>query len=77
MSKAAPRAAGPAEAWTKAWDAYLDTLGLTVEGTLTSPEFLRLQRRTLDMLCGHRDLWLKAVAELAPKAPAGKRARRR
>lgn len=63
------------EAWQKAWDAYLDTLGKAAEGTLTSPEFLRLQRRSLDLMCGHRDLWLKAVGELAapPKKARGKR----
>lgn len=67
-----------AEAWQKAWDAYLDTLGKAAEGTLTSPEFLRLQRRSLDLLCGHRDLWLKAVGELSSPAPrAKKRGKRR
>ncbi|MBI5595507.1 MAG: hypothetical protein HY928_05390 [Elusimicrobia bacterium] len=69
--------ADAAQVWTKAWDAYLETLGLTVEGSLTSPEFLRLQRRTLDMLCGHRDLWLKAMMETAPQGGGRKRARRR
>lgn len=56
------------EAWTKAWDAYLETLGKAAEGTLTSPEFLRFQRRSLDLMCGHRDLWLKAVGELSAAA---------
>lgn len=57
------------DAWAKAWDAYLETLGKAAEGTLTSPEFLRFQRRSLDLMCGHRDLWLKAVGELSAKAP--------
>lgn len=57
------------ESWRTAWDAYLETLGKAAEGTLTSPEFLRFQRRSLDLMCGHRDLWLKAVGELStPRA---------
>ena len=66
------------DAWQKAWDAYLDTLGKAAEGTLTSPEFLRFQRRSLDLLCGHRDMMLKAAGEMsAPKAPRKARVRRR
>ena len=66
------------EAWTKAWDAYLETLGKAAEGTLTSPEFLRFQRRSLDLLCGHRDMVLKAAGELAaPKARRKARGRKR
>lgn len=62
----------------KAWDAYLEVLGKAAEGTLTSPEFLRFQRRSLDLMCGHRDLWLKAVGELsAPEAPRKARGRKR
>ena len=57
------------EAWSKAWDAYLETLGKAAEGTLTSPEFPRFQRRSLDLLRGHRDLMLKAALELAPAEP--------
>ncbi|TPW21096.1 MAG: hypothetical protein FD126_1026 [Elusimicrobia bacterium] len=57
------------EAWTKAWDAYLETLGKAAEGTLTSPEFLRFQRRSLDLLCGHRDLMMKAAGELSAAKP--------
>lgn len=48
---------------SRAWDSYLEVLGKAAEGTLRSPEFLRLQRRSLDLLCGHRDLWLKLVSE--------------
>lgn len=66
------------EAWSKAWDAYLETLGKAAEGTLTSPEFLRFQRRSLDLLCGHRDLVMKAAGEMsAPKAPRKARGRKR
>lgn len=69
------------DAWRAAWDAYLETLGKAAEGTLTSPEFLRFQRRSLDLMCGHRDLWLKAVGELsaarAPKAARKARGKRR
>ncbi len=39
------------EAWAKAWDLYLEALGKSAEAALTSPEFLRLQRRALDLLC--------------------------
>ncbi len=60
------------EAWSKAWDAYLETLGKAAEGTLTSPEFLRFQRRSLDLLCGHRDLMMKAAGEMATTKPARK-----
>jgi hypothetical protein len=60
------------DAWRTAWDAYLETLGKAAEGTLTSPEFLRFQRRSLDLMCGHRDLWLKAVGELSAPKPAAK-----
>jgi hypothetical protein len=56
------------ESWSLAWDAYLEVLGKAAEGTLTSPEFLRVQRRTLDLLCGHRDMWLKAAAGALPAA---------
>ncbi|TBR17977.1 hypothetical protein EPO15_15815 [bacterium] len=66
------------KAWSKAWDAYLETLGKAAEGTLTSPEFLRFQRRSLDLLCGHRDLMLKAAGELAaPNRPRKARGRKR
>ena len=51
------------QAWSRAWDSYLEILGKAAEGTLTSPEFLRLQRRSLDLMCGHRDLWRKLAAE--------------
>lgn len=60
------------EAWSKAWDAYLETLGKAAEGTLTSPEFLRFQRRSLDLLCGHRDLMMKAAGEMSTTKPARK-----
>jgi hypothetical protein len=74
--------------WAKAWDSYLEVLGKAAEGTLVSPEFLRLQRRTLDLMCGHRDLWLKLSSEMsalpappasaaAPAAGTRKRARKR
>ena len=66
------------EAWSRAWDAYLETLGKAAEGTLTSPEFLRFQRRSLDLLCGHRDLLLKAAGEFsAPQAKRKARGRKR
>ena len=42
------------EAWAKAWDLYLEALGKSAEAALTSPEFLRSQRRTLDLLCRSR-----------------------
>ncbi|MDE2291441.1 MAG: hypothetical protein KGL53_05105, partial [Elusimicrobia bacterium] len=35
--------------WQDAWDAYLETLGKAAEGTLTSPEFLRLRQRRRDL----------------------------
>lgn len=58
----------------KAWDAYLEVLGKAAEGTLTSPEFLRFQRRSLDLMCGHRDLWLKAVGEMtSPRKARGRK----
>jgi hypothetical protein len=56
------------ESWSQAWDAYLEVLGKAAEGTLTSPEFLRAQRRTLDLLCSHRDMWLKTAAGSLPAA---------
>lgn len=56
------------ESWAQAWDACLEALGKAAEGTLTSPEFLRVQRRTLDLMCGHRDMWLKTAAGPLPAA---------
>lgn len=59
-----------AASWAKAWDAYLELLGQAAESTLQSAEFLRLQRRTLDLMCGHRDLWQKLGRELAASPAA-------
>lgn len=62
--------------WARAWDSYLAILGKAAEGTLASPEFLRLQRRSLDLLCGHRDLWLKLASEQAARPRTRGRRRR-
>lgn len=61
---------------SRAWDSTLEILGKAAEGALISPEFLRLQRQTLDLMCGHRDLWLKMMAEQDVKPRTRGRRRR-